>query len=87
MARRCSRRGEFGDDAAVVGVDGDLRGDDVGERRRAALDDGGGGLVAGGFDAEDQADPVFGALFTISVVSADAGGMTMDSGDWRFATH
>ena len=47
--------GELGDDAAVVGVDGDLRGDDVGEGFAAGADDGGGGLVAGAFDAEDQA--------------------------------
>ncbi len=42
--------GELGDDAAVGGVDGDLGGDDVRELARAALDDGGGGLVAGALD-------------------------------------
>ena len=42
--------GEFRDDAAVVGVD-ELRGDDVGEDGAAFGDDGGGGLVAGAFDA------------------------------------
>ena len=47
--------GEFGDDAAVRGVDGDLRGDDVGELAAAALDDGGGGLVAGALDAKYEA--------------------------------
>ena len=47
--------GEFGDDAAVVGVERHLRGDDVGEGGGAGADDGGGGLVAGAFDAEDQA--------------------------------
>ncbi len=46
--------GELGDDAAVGGVDGDLGGDDVRELARAALDDGGGGLVAGALDTEDQ---------------------------------
>ncbi len=46
--------GEFGDDTAVVGVEGHLGGDDVGERVAAGADDGGGGLVAGGFDAEDE---------------------------------
>jgi hypothetical protein len=45
--------GKLGDDSAVAGVGGDLRGDDGAERVSAALDDGGGGLVAGGFDAED----------------------------------
>jgi len=47
--------GEFGDDAAVVGMEGDLAGDDVGEGLGALADDGGGGLVAGGLDAEDEA--------------------------------
>ena len=46
--------GEFGDDAAVFLVDVDLRGDDVGEDVEAVGDDGGGGFVAGGFDAEDS---------------------------------
>ena len=56
--------GQLGNDAAVAGVGGDLRGDDGGERARAALDDGRGGLVAGGFDAEDEA----GAGHSFSVV-------------------
>ena len=47
--------GQLRHDAAVAGVGGDLRGDDGGKRARAALDDGRGGLVAGGFDAEDEA--------------------------------
>ena len=47
--------GEFGDDSAVAGVGGDLGGDSRGESAGAALDDGSGGLVAGGFDGEDQA--------------------------------
>ncbi len=46
-------RGEFGDDAAVVAVD-ELRGDHVGEDFVAVADDGGGGLVAGAFDTEDE---------------------------------
>ncbi len=45
--------GEFGDNSAVVGVELHLGGDDVGEGVGAAADDGGGGLVAGGLDAED----------------------------------
>ena len=47
--------GELGNDAAVAGVGGDLRGDDGGKRARSALDDGRGGFVAGGLDAEDEA--------------------------------
>src|ERR1700759_3790707 len=47
--------GELGDDAAVGGVDGDLGGDDVGELAAATLDDGGGGLVEGAFEAQNQA--------------------------------
>ena len=43
--------GEFGDDAAVFAVDVDLGGDDAGEDVAAVGDDGGGGFVAGGFDA------------------------------------
>ena len=44
--------GEFGNDAAVFGVDG-LRGDDVRQQRPVAYD-GGGGVVARGFYAEDS---------------------------------
>ena len=51
--------GELGDDAAVVGVEGDLAGDDVREEIAAGADDGGGGLVAGGLDAEDEAGLCF----------------------------
>ena len=47
--------GELGDDAAVGGVDGDLRGDDVRELACAALNDGGGGLVAGTLDTQYEA--------------------------------
>lgn len=47
--------GELRDDAAVVGVEGDLAGDDVREGFGAVANDSGGGLVAGGLDAEDQA--------------------------------
>jgi predicted GNAT superfamily acetyltransferase len=46
--------GKFRDDAAVVGVD-ELRGDYVREDLVAVADDGGGGLVAGAFDAENEA--------------------------------
>ena len=51
-------RGEFGDDSAVSAVGGDLRGDDAGEDGIAAggvasLNDGRGGFIAGGFDAEN----------------------------------
>ncbi len=47
--------GKLGNDAAVAGVGGNLRGDDGGKRARSALDDGRGGFVAGGLDAEDEA--------------------------------
>ena len=47
--------GQLRHHAAVARVGRDLRGDDGGKRARAALDDGRGGLVAGGFDAEDEA--------------------------------
>ena len=47
--------GQLGDDSAIAGVGGDLGGDDRGEDASAALDHGRGGLVAGGFDTEDEA--------------------------------
>jgi len=46
--------GQLRDYAAIVGVD-ELRGDYVGEGLAAVADYGGGGLVAGAFDAEDEA--------------------------------
>ncbi len=45
-------RGELGHDAAVLGVDVDLRGDHVGEDVRAVLDNRRGGLVARALEAE-----------------------------------
>ena len=53
MARRCSREARFEDDTAVRGVGRHLRSDDGRENARAVYDDGGGGFIAGGFDAED----------------------------------
>ena len=47
--------GQLGNHAAIARVCGDLRGDDGRKRARAALDDGRGGFVAGGFDAENEA--------------------------------
>ena len=47
--------GQLRNDAAVARVGGDLRGHDGGKRARAALDNGRGGLVAGGFNAENEA--------------------------------
>src|SRR6266568_1881365 len=47
--------GEFGDHSAVACVSGDLRSDHGGEGACSAFDDGCGGFIAGGFDAEDQA--------------------------------
>ena len=46
--------GEFGDDAAVAGVD-QLGGNDVGEDFAALRDDGRGGLVTGAFDSKNEA--------------------------------
>ena len=46
-------RGEFRDDAAVLAVNVDLGGDDGRKDFAAVGDDGGGGFVAGGFDAEN----------------------------------
>ena len=43
--------GEVGDDAAVFLMEVGLGGDDVGEDVETVGDDGGGGFVAGGFDA------------------------------------
>jgi hypothetical protein len=46
--------GNLGDDAGVLLVEGVLAGDDAGADEDARLDDGGGGLIAGRFDAEDE---------------------------------
>ena len=46
--------GEFRDDAAVTGVGGDLGGDYGAEGVGATFDDSGCGLVAGGFDGENE---------------------------------
>ena len=51
-------RGEFGDNAAVVGVERDLRRDDVGEDLAAAAHHRRGGLIAGTFNAENKAAAV-----------------------------
>lgn len=70
-------RGEFGDDAAEVGMERDLAGDDVREGLGAASDDGGGGLIAGGLDAEDEAGWLgsIGHLYSLGEVSS--------LGEWR----
>ena len=47
-------RGQLGHDAAVRGVDVVLGGDDAREHLAPAVDDGGGGLVARGLDAQDD---------------------------------
>ncbi len=47
--------GQLRNDSAVAGMGGDLRGNHGGEGARAALDDRGGGFVAGAFDAENEA--------------------------------
>jgi hypothetical protein len=46
--------GKLWHDTAVAGVD-ELRGDDVGEDLGCVAYDGGGGLVAGGFNTENEA--------------------------------
>ena len=46
--------GKFGDDPAVFAVNFDLGRDHAGEDAFAVGDDGGGGFVAGGFDAENE---------------------------------
>src|SRR5665213_2730475 len=47
--------GQLGDDATIVGVERHLRGDDVRQRGTACANHRGGSLVAGAFDAENQA--------------------------------
>src|ERR1700677_5095028 len=63
--------GELGNDSAVAGVGGNLRGDDGGKRARSALDDGCGGFVAGGLDAKDEAG---GHEFSLVVASSHGAG-------------
>ena len=53
LAEMFARR-EFGDHAAVFAVNFDLGRDHAGEDAFAVGDDGGGGFVAGGFDAENE---------------------------------
>ena len=60
--------GQLRHHAAIARVGRNLRGDDRGERARAALDHGRGGLVAGGFNAEDQAAD--GHLFSLPASNA-----------------
>ena len=70
---------QLGNDASIAGVGGDLGGNDGAERARAALDDGGGGLVAGGFDGQDEAGA--GHLYSLSVrVRFQFGGRSNGSG-------
>jgi hypothetical protein len=47
-------RGELRHDPAVLRVELDLRRDDVRADAAAVFDDSDGGLIAGGFDAEDE---------------------------------
>ena len=61
--------GQLRHHAAVARMGGDLRGDDGGEGARAALDDGGGGFVAGAFNAKDEA----GAGHVFSVDGGESG--------------
>lgn len=45
--------GDFGNDATVSGEKVDLRDDDIAQNSLTVFDDGGGGLIARSFDAED----------------------------------
>ena len=49
--------GYLGDDALILLVEGNLRGDDVGEDALPVLHDGGGALVAGGLNSKDSHRP------------------------------
>ena len=53
MARRCSREASSGTTPPYLPCMRHLRRDDGREHRLAVFDDGGGGLVAGGFDAQN----------------------------------
>jgi hypothetical protein len=55
-------RGDLRHDAAVAGVDGGLRGDNVGQQAAAVGDDADGGLIAGGLDAEGEHGGIVAAL-------------------------
>ena len=70
--------GEFGNYAAVGRMGDDLRGDNRRERTRAALDDGGGGFVAGAFDAEDQATPCSTGIWKSRSHDSSVSGTTID---------
>ncbi|SPE26109.1 hypothetical protein SBA5_520005 [Candidatus Sulfotelmatomonas gaucii] len=59
---------QFGHHSAIARVRGDLRGDHGGDGSLATLDDGRGGLVAGSFDAEDEA----GTGHTVSLVGGQS---------------
>jgi hypothetical protein len=67
--------GEFGDDAAVIGVERDLRGDYAGEDFAGSADDGGGGLVAGAFDAQYKAARSTCGIHTIIIESVARAGI------------
>ncbi len=62
--------GELRDDAAIVGVQGDLAGDDVGEGLSAMAHDRGGGLVAGALNAQNEAGSLqsIGHLYVLTEV-------------------
>jgi hypothetical protein len=61
--------GELGNDTAIARVGGDLRSDSGGDGARAAFDDRGGGFVARGFDAKDEAS----VWHILSVVVEESG--------------
>jgi poly(A) polymerase len=76
-------RGELGDDTAVVRMQRHLRGDDVRERSGAGADDSGCGLVAGAFDAEDQAGST--AFAHLSIIGVDVMNQGIDNSRYRAA--
>lgn len=79
--------GELGDDAAVLRVQRDLAEDAVGEQALMAVVEGDRGLVAGGFDAEDQHGPRFlifrGQVTTIPALSPGVPGAVQGSVEVR----
>ena len=82
-------RGKFGDHSSVRGVERDLAGDDVGEDFGAGFrgepKDGGGGLVATAFDAQDEAGAGSGGARGghLSILGAEAAGFRGQAIDYE----
>jgi poly(A) polymerase len=79
--------GELGHDAAVVGVERHLRGYDVRERGGAGTNNSGGSLVAGAFDAENQACclSTAGAFAHLSIIESGMKNQYIDNPKYRAA--